>query len=94
MSFLVWTDKKKADASLIAINAIYGCPYVAENGYRMDQWDFIVKARTTNDHGFFAPEERLGKVLDALMNALSTGYVEYTEEPSAFYSEDEDDNDL
>ncbi len=94
MSFLVWPNQKKADASLIAINAIYGCPYVAENGYRMDQWDFVVKANLSDDYGFFSPEARLGKKWDDLMAVLSPGFIEYTEEPSAFYSEDEDDNDL
>jgi len=89
MSFLVWNNKKKGDDSLAAINDMYGCPYRAENGYRMDTWDIVIKSNTGNDHGFFKPEERLGMGMDDLMPGLMPGYVEHAKKPVDFFPPDD-----
>ena len=88
MSFLVWNNQTDAEASLEAVNYVYECPYVAENGYRMDQWDFVIKSSVSDDHGFFKPEERLGKQMDDLMPALVPGFIEHAEKPVEFYPDD------
>lgn len=90
MSFLIWNNQTDAEASLEAINYVYGCPYEAGNGYRMDQWDSVIKSRVSDDHGFFKPEERLGKQMDNLMNGLIPEFVENAEMPVEFRPEDED----
>jgi len=89
--FLVWDNQKDAEDSLTAINTVYGCPYLAENGYRMDRWDFVVKSKDNNDHGFYEPEERLGKEMDDLMPVLMPGYTEHEEMPEEFKPEEDDE---
>ena len=91
MSFLVWGSQKEAEDSLLAINAMYGCPYLAENGYRMDRWDSVVKGSVGNDHGFHKPKERLGKKMDDLMPALKPGFIEHDKIPDDFKPEGDDD---
>jgi len=88
MSFLVWNNQGDAEISLTAIDFTYGCPHLAKNGYRMDRWDFVVKSNTTNDHGFYKPEERLGMEMDDLMPVLMPGYTEHEEMPEDFKPED------
>ena len=90
MTFLIWDNQTDAEASLVAVNDVYGCPYVAENGYRMDQWDFVIKSYVSDDHGFFTPEERLGMEMDDLMLALVPGFTEHEEMPEEFESEEEE----
>jgi len=91
MTFLVWDNQKDTEDSLTAVNAMYGCPYRAENGYRMDMWDFVVKSNIDDVYGFFKPEERLSKEMDDLMPALLPGYTEYRELPEEFKSEDDEE---
>jgi len=91
MSFLVWNNQGDAEDSLTAINTLYGCPYLAENGYRMDRWDFVVKSNTTNDHGFYKPEERLGMKMDDLMVSITPGFIEHEERPEDFKLEEDDE---
>lgn len=97
MKFLTWINDKKAKDSLIAINAMYGCPYVAENGYRMDRWDKIVirvdlvETHSLQEHGFFMPEERLGMKMSDLMPALMRGFTEYEEKPGKFILDEEEE---
>ena len=56
MSVLVWNNQGDAAGSLLAINAMYGCPYLAENGYRMDRWDFVVKNDAEKEELIFLKE--------------------------------------
>jgi len=84
VAFLVWNNQQDAEDSLAAINEMYGCPYVSENGYRMDQWDVVQKSLTTSDCGFYKPEERLGHTMSELMPALIDGFVEHNEIPGEF----------
>ena len=91
MAFLVWDNKNSADDSLNAINAMYGLPFEAANGYRMDRWDFVLPSNTTTDHGFYKPEERLGKEMDDLMPALMPGFTEHEEMPEEFVPEEEEE---
>lgn len=90
MAFLVWDNEGDADDSLVAINAMYGCPYEAANGYKMDQWDVIKESSTTTNHGFYKPEERLGKEMGDLMSALMPGFTEEDEMPEEFEPEEEE----
>jgi len=88
MSFLVWNNQQDAEDSLAAINTMYGCPYIDENGYRMDQWDIVQTSLTTGDYGFFKPEERLDHTMDELMPALIVGFVDHNEMPDEFVPEE------
>ena len=93
MSFLVWNNQQDAEDSLVALNSMYGCPYLAENGYRMDQWDIVKDSETTDNHGFTKPQERLGKEMIDLMASLVPGFIEYEEMPEEFELEEEEDED-
>jgi len=99
MSFLVWNNESDAQESLVSLDEMYGCPYLAANGYRMDTWDIVIESipTTNNNCGFFKPEERLGMGMDDLMPALMPGYIEYAEKPDEFIDKDgpeyEDDDD-
>jgi len=90
MAFLVWNNDDDADDSLVAIDNMYGCPYLAPNGYKMDQWDFVKESNTTSNNGFYKPEERLGKETDDLMLVLTPGFTEYEEMPEEFEPEEEE----
>lgn len=87
MVFLVWDNPMSASRSLVAVNALYGCPYRAENGYRMDRWDFPARSYSPSGYGFFKPEERLGMKRDDFMRGLMSGFTEYDEKPAEFYPE-------
>lgn len=87
MAFLVWNNKQDGEDSIAAVNAMYGCPYRSENGYRMDQWDFTIKSNIDEGCGFYKPEERLGMKMDDLMPALVSGFIENNEKPEEFYPE-------
>ena len=89
MTFLVWNNEQDANDSLIAINEMYGCPYIDENGYRMDQWDVIQKSLTTSACGFSKPEEKLGYTMNKLMSALIDGFVDHNEIPDEFVPKEE-----
>ncbi len=91
MIFLTWNNKKDAEDSLAAVNAMYGCPYVATNGYKMDRWDSLVKSYVDEVYGFYKPEERLGMRMPDLMPNLIPGYVENDRKPTEFYPPDEDE---
>ena len=90
MKFLTWNNQKDAEDSLVAINTMYGCPYLAENDYRMAQWDFVVSSFISSKHGFYKPEERLGKEMGDLMPALMPGFTEHEEVPEEFIPEEDD----
>ncbi len=91
MAFLVWNNEDDADDSLAAINAMYGLPFEAENGYKMDQWDVVKESETTSSAGFYKPEERLGQIMDDLMPALTSGFTEHAEIPEEFIPEEEEE---
>lgn len=91
MAFLVWPSEKEAEDSLMAVNTLYGCPYRAENGYRMDQWDFVIKSRIAEIYGFYKPEERLGIKVVAIMPMLVPGFIESREMPEDFKLEEDDE---
>jgi len=82
--FLTWGNQTDAENSLAAINVVYGCPYVAENGYRMDRWDFTIKSYVTEDCGFFKPKNHLGMGMPDLMSALVPGFIENQGKPDDF----------
>lgn len=84
MIFLGWANKQDAEASLAAVDAIYGCPYVAENGYRMDNWAHVNKLASADVFGFIKPEARLGCKLDILIVALVPGFSETLQLSSDF----------
>ena len=91
MTFLVWDNKIDADASLVNINAMYGCPHTAENGYRMDTWDVVIASVNSDAWGFFKPEERLGMEIGALMSGLVEGYDEVGGRPIEFFPDVEEE---
>lgn len=90
MAFLVWNNENDADDSLVAISDMYGLPFEAENGYKMDQWDVVKGSDPAGNYGFYKPEERLGKLMGDLMPALMPGFTEHEEIPDAFVPEEED----
>jgi len=89
MIFLGWENEKYAEDSLAAINVAYGCPYVAENGYRMDRWADIKKVKLDNYYGFAMPEARLGQGMDVLMAVLVPGFTEKPYDPEDFFETEE-----
>ena len=90
MIFLVWNNQQDAEDSIDAIGAVYGCPYEADNGYRMDCWDNVVSSRNEDQWGFFKPEARLGKQVNDLMAGVTPGFIEHAEKPIEFYPEELD----
>jgi len=96
MTFLVWGDQQDAEASLAAVNAVYGCPYEAGNGYRMERWDTVIASRNATEWGFFKPEPRIGKDNNELDQALISGFDEKEGKPEEFYPEEvaPDDQDI
>ena len=76
MVFLGWENEQDAKDSLAAIHAMYGCPHLAENGYRMDQWAEITRPTLGTVYGFLKPQIRVGKEMDDLMSVLVPGYTE------------------
>ena len=90
MTFLVWNNKQDADDSLNAINGMYGLPFEAGNGYKMDLWDSVIESNTGTDYGFYKPEERLDMGMDDLMPALVFGFTEHEEKPEDFIPEDDE----
>lgn len=84
MTFLTWDNQDDAENSVAALNVMYGCPYTAENGYRMDRWDFVIKSFGSYEYGFFKPEERMGMKIDDLMSGLMPGFTEHKGMPSEF----------
>ncbi len=91
--FLVWNNPNLAETSLAAVNAVYGCPYVAENGYRMDRWDTVTQSNDGNQWGFSwgfsKPVSHLGKLEQDLRASLVPGFIEHDEKPDEFKPEDE-----
>jgi len=85
MTFLTWDNQNDAAGSLVAVNAEYGCPHAAENGYRMDQWDTLVSSNDESRWGFYRPVSRLGKTIDALFARLTPGFTEHIDKPAEFY---------
>ena len=73
--FLFWNNEDDCNDSLFAIDAEYGCPYVLDNGYRMDTWAKPTKADTRNQWGFQAPDAMPGKSVEALNARLVPGYT-------------------
>lgn len=76
MVFLSWESLKDAEDSLARVDAEYGCPYVAENGYRMDSWSEIRSPDNEVVYGFFKPDARLGRDVADIMDVLVPGYTE------------------
>ena len=83
MTFLVWDNLADAEVSLSGINELYGLPFKAANGYKMNQWDFVYIG-IGNDFGFFKPEDRLGILVDFLMASLVGVFVEHETPPPEF----------
>ena len=76
MGFLVWENEADSQASLAAVNAKYGCPYVALNGYKMDIWDEMTQSQAMDEGvqrenwGWFKPISALGVTQTELMAEL------------------------
>jgi len=94
MSFLVFTNpldsKKHAEAGIAAVDAMYGCPLILENGYRMDTWDVPIQSNDGTQWGFHSPEARLGKGRGQLMNTISGGFSEFAGMPASFIPDDDE----
>lgn len=89
MQFLIWNNQKDAEDSLTAVNTAYGCPYVADNGYKMDRWDNLSPSRDGSQWGFYKPDTRLDMQAADLMSVLIPGFVENKDKPAEFYPEDD-----
>lgn len=89
MTFLTWNNQADADASLAAVNTLYGCKYTADNGYIMSVWDNVTKSDAEEKWGFAKPEARLGKTVDELMNLLVGDYTEETQSPVDWIADEE-----
>jgi len=88
MSFLFWNNQKDANDSLFDINSEYGCPYLEENGYKMDEWDIVTKSNAINQWGFFKPETRLGKDSSIFVSKFKPGHTEIENRPNDWYPDD------
>ena len=88
MSFLTWNNQADADASLAAVNAVYGCPYT-NGSYSIDTWDVVAKSDAENKWGFIYPEARLGKTVEELEAALVAGYTEHQNRPNGWVATEE-----
>ena len=89
MTFLTWNNQADADASLAAVNALYGCKYTESSGYIMDTWDNVTKSDAEEKWGFAKPEVRLGKTTEELEAALVSGYTELDNKPLNWIPEEE-----
>ena len=92
MSFLVWNNQQDAEDSLNELNNLYGCPYVLENGYRMDRWDSNTKSDVSEEWGFYSPEIRPGKALGMLMKSLAPGYIANEKRPDNWVPDEEEED--
>jgi len=88
MTFLTCNNQKDAQTLLDDINAAYGCPYKAVNGYVMDAWDFVTKSDADDIWGFAKPEARLGKTSEELEAVLTSGYTEHDNKPLGWFNEE------
>lgn len=94
-SFLLFvastSTKEDAEASLAAVNAAYGCPLIAENGYRMGTWDVLIQSNDGTEWGFYRPKPMLGKTMGQLMRDLRGGYSVRNTKPSQFFPPEEEE---
>jgi len=89
MNILTWDNQQDAEDSLALVNATYGCPYEAENGYRADEWARVIKSPFEEAYGFFKPEAKLGCDLDGLMAVLVPGFAEKLYKVEDFYLDED-----
>jgi len=94
MSFLVFihplNSKENAEAGVAAVNAIYGCPFILENGYRMDSWDVPVESNDGTQWGFHTPVAGFGKNLGQLMRVITGGFSQFEGKPASFIPDDDE----
>jgi len=90
MFFLSWDSREKALDSLASVNETYGCPYEAENGYKMNSWAYVEKIYHEEIYGFSKPESRLGRKVDDLMKDVVPGYQERTYNAGDFFAPEEE----
>lgn len=76
MNFLSWTNEDDAKDSLVAIDNELGCPYILDNGYRMDTWGIFSKSNARDEWGFFKPIDGLSKSIEELMLVVKEGFTE------------------
>jgi hypothetical protein len=86
--FLTWNNQADADASLAAVNSVYGCIHEGSNGYKMDSWANVTKSDNAELWGFEKPVETLEKLQSNLDAALVAGYTELSERPSDWVNEE------
>lgn len=86
MSFLTWGNQADADTSLVAVDAIYGCPI--QNDYTMLTWANVTKSDAENKWGFEKPAAKVGKTIEELEVGLVSGYTELAEVPAGWYPDE------
>lgn len=46
MTYVIFNSEQEGNAFVEEMNALYECPYYAENGYIMERWDYLKKSVT------------------------------------------------
>lgn len=74
MSFLVWNNEADMQASLLAVNELFGCSY-SDGAYVMECWDVGTKHATEDLWGFSGfKEQHLGVSRVTAMQVLVGEY--------------------
>lgn len=96
MSFLVFThplnSKQHAEDAVAAVNAVYGCPLILKNGYRMETWDVPIQSNDGTQWGFHTPEDRFDKNKGQLMSVIGGGFSEFEGMPDEFIPDPEEES--
>ena len=89
MSFLVWNNEAQMQASLDAVNQLFGCSY-QDGNYVMEQWAKGTKHATQDLWGFVGfKNEHVGFSKQALMNVLIGEYQEVASRPQGWVVEED-----
>ena len=89
MKFLTFNTEAEADTAMTTINSVYGCPYLHENGYRMDSWSQVRKSTLEDKWGLKKPRDKLGKTVEEVMadveSVLQKLFKEDYEPPATYH---------
>ncbi len=88
MSFLVWSNEAEMQASLDAVNLLFGCSY-QDGNYVMELWAEGSKHASQGRWGFAGfKEQHLGFSKQTIMNVLIGEYQELTSKPEGWTIEE------
>ena len=88
MHFLVWDNKADMQASLDAVNQLFGCFY-QDGNYVMERWAEGTKHASQDLWGFSGfKDQHVGFSKQALMNVLIGEYQEVASRPQGWVIEE------